>query len=177
MASCGPVPGIATAPASRCAAFNAEVERRIRRDRPRLVILASDWLRDSSANDFPGQLRDRLQALHDQELPLLLVGPPVTFHGTQPKAGLRTGSGEFATNAALPDLRRIDVSLRTVAEQVGVSYASPISELCRGDACRVFVRAEGRRQLIAWDRSHLTRGGSWFYANTFIAPHLAGSTR
>lgn len=104
---------------------------------------------------------------------VVLVGPPPTWHGPQPKVVLRAGLAESAENAQLPEIRAVDDALAALATDLAVRYVSSVRALCVGTRCRTLVPQEDVPRLFAWDAGHLTRAGSIWYAKTLLQPVLA----
>ncbi len=173
MAACPPVLEYRSNTVPNCRAFNLKIALDIQKFRPQTIILAADWMSYiHNVPNFLPQLRDTFARLSAEKQKILLVGPPVAWYGAQVKIALRAMEADSDSNASLYQLRDVDDTLRSYANEFGIQYVSPIEKLCLEGRCRVFLTVDGRRNLIAWDWGHLTRDGSYFYAKDLIDPFL-----
>ena len=114
-------------------------------------------------------------------VPVVLVGPPVSFEVAPALAlGSRFGpartraslrEGELDTDLRLPldelqaSVPRMDRALRSVAQEVGVAYLSPLDKQCTKEGCLIIIPTEdGGQTLIQRDSVHYTRPGSRWLA-------------
>jgi peptidoglycan/LPS O-acetylase OafA/YrhL len=173
MGSCPPVFGYESPTVEWCQNFNERVQDALPALEPVTLVLAADWLSYfSNVVNFEPQLRTTFERLRSLEQEVLLVWPPVAWYGTQARIAIRTGSADLQPNASLYRLEGVDDSLRTLAQEFGFDYVSPVATLCRDGRCPVLFESGGRNRLFSWDWAHLTRDGSAYYAREILAARL-----
>ncbi len=176
MSACAPVlpdgPDAPSVPAA-CAAFDAAIAASLTTTRPTTVLVAANWLGLARVEPAYARFaRAAVEALVAAGHRVVLIGPPPTWHGSQPKIVLRAGLADTAENAQLPEIRAVDDALAAVATELAVPYVSPVRALCVGTRCRTLLSGAGAPRLFAWDAGHLTRAGSRWYAEELLMPAL-----
>src|SRR5262245_48109550 len=167
VSGCPPVLNFEVEKRKECVEVNRYVFSKIAELRPHSVILSAHWSMYNGQEKWNKLDYDKLgvtlQQLRSQSIDnVILIGHLPLFKSRQPKLGARI----FRANAVdrtyktfNPLAVETDEHLRAIAQQVNVSFVSPIDLLCNADGCLISTSKETLRPL-GWDNSHLTEDGS-----------------
>jgi peptidoglycan/LPS O-acetylase OafA/YrhL len=171
--ACPPVIDIEFNSRPHCKEINRFVLREVGRLRPSRIFLHADWLaykEEAPAASIEKTIGAILGA--DPQATVTLVGVVPQWWPSLPVVILRKhiplNSDRSIPNPMFDELAASDRELRSAAVASGALFASPLEDLCDKEDCKVITAADGRFQLMAWDRVHLTEAGSALLAKMLL---------
>lgn len=166
MSACPPIVGMPKGPRKECEPFNARVLEEVRRQRPRMIVLAAGWDDGVDYRALEIAIRE-LRAIGVEQV--VLVGPFPFWTEPVPRLVFRRWKSDPLQRLPRRLVQgRVTVKdamepvLERVASATGSTYFSPRAALCDREGCLAFV--PGTETLVAWDEGHLTAAGSRYVA-------------
>jgi hypothetical protein len=152
-----------------CAATYEYVTRKIENLQPNLVILDAYylWYTYSLSPAYENFIVERMAQLqHAGPRSLLMIGQMPIWANTLPwvlnQEYLRLGQAAPTRmfTGLLPESLKIDQTMRSMSEKLGVPYYSLKDELCDSQGCVTRVGNRMPDDLIVFDDGHLTASGA-----------------
>jgi peptidoglycan/LPS O-acetylase OafA/YrhL len=158
-----------------CQKHNQDVFLKIQTYKPKIVILAANWMQYDGLNQFnrlsPDQVSNTIDALKTQGVSeIILIGNFPVFYLDQPRLSAnlfipkertrtfkRLNTQSISTNLMLGDL----------AKKNDIRFISPSEILCNVDGC-LMSTSEISLIPVGADVSHLSKSGSTFFINEII---------
>jgi peptidoglycan/LPS O-acetylase OafA/YrhL len=165
--ACPPIVDFIAAENNSCKDINQYVAQKIKELRPNTVILGACWSLYNGAGKMSvldyDKLKSTIQLLRNLGIPnIVLVGHLPLFKTGQPDVGVK----EFVANKVDRTYRnfnpvsvQVNEKIRTLANESGVSFVSPIDLLCNAEGCLIST-SKAKLTPLAWDNAHLTEVGS-----------------
>ena len=163
-AECGPLM-LGSSVSSKCMERNTEILALIEKERPDVVILASNWgvHGELLTKYLEGTLR-RLRELKIKKI--VVVGQHPTWKDSVPSLLAQKVKGDplHRLIKRIPGVLRNDppqkdAVLRPIVETFGGVFVAPFDVLCNADGCLV-VAGDSVDSITTWDDAHLTVAGS-----------------
>ncbi|MGC1460000.1 MAG: acyltransferase family protein [Steroidobacteraceae bacterium] len=164
-----------------CAATYEYVLKKIRSYRPNLVILSAHYLTygyglSAGYEKFVVQRLAQLQ--HEGPQNVLLVGQMPIWGNTLPwilnQDYLRLGQAAPTRmfTGLLPESLKIDATMKSASENLGVPYYSLKGQLCNAQGCLTRVGDRLPDDLIVFDDGHLTVSGARYLLATGLGQRI-----
>jgi peptidoglycan/LPS O-acetylase OafA/YrhL len=150
-----------------CKSINDKILTVITEIRPKAVLLAHDWPQ-SSLEHALANLPATVATLRQLGVAnIILIGPVPRWTRSLPAAIVKylKSSGADVVPDMLNDpaneifqVKQIDSALLLLASELQIAYISPLSMLCAGPECSVWIQSKAAtsRDITAFDDSHLT---------------------
>lgn len=169
---CPPVLGVNFGWRPMCEAINKFVGQEIAVQKPRAVILHSNWLLYHE-QDPAFSLRKTIDFIKEKstDTKIFIVGGVPQYVPSLPiymynKQTILADNVRIAS-PVYEKIALIDDELNRLSLELGVRYFSSLDSFCGKDGCLVTSFFEGNRMLMAWDYGHLTSAGSVFLSDKF----------
>ncbi|MDE2330581.1 MAG: hypothetical protein KGK16_07365, partial [Bradyrhizobium sp.] len=154
-----------------CRTINDSVRRKFSEIKPKVVVLAHDWLQsiDQNAIDKFGPTIDTLRKMGVERI--ILMGPVPHWEGSLPEQ--LSGFVDKYHATVLPTRMKLgllatpfdlDQKMAERAAELGIEYISPTRVLCNDDGCLTMV-PDAPDIPMSWDAAHFTREGSRYFVN------------
>ncbi len=131
------------------------------------VLLAAHW----DDGDLPS-VRQTLAFLHQQHIPVILIGPVVQYDSALPRLlalGISHGDSSLAAGHRLQYVEPLDEQMASLARSTGTPYIPLYRLFCVNDRCDVYAKPGVPLQF---DYGHLTKEGSIVAAERMNALRL-----
>jgi peptidoglycan/LPS O-acetylase OafA/YrhL len=164
-----------------------EIDRRaldeIRRLRPDAVVLAARWIYyNENGTDVIGKLHRLIDLLTGLKIRVIVVGPIPEWPPSLPQ---RLFKESFLRGGSIPDRlhdpshaagKALDRRMAVALAATGAEYISLFDLLCNADGCKTVAEDGPRKELMAWDYSHLTiSGAEWIVAHAIVPAVVGGA--
>ena len=173
VSACPPMLGYEAHARPVCRAANDRVMDEVRRERPRIVVLAAGWYFDWNYELLRKTVRElRLSGVEQ----VILVGHFPQWREPVPARLVRTWRQDpfhrvprrFADGLNLANAH-VDGTLAALAREERIEFRAPEAILCNEEGCLVRL-GDGDGDLTTWDQDHLTDAGSLFVVERLELP-------
>lgn len=160
----------------KCIDHNLNVVREIEAIRPKVVLLAANWMQYDGVHQF-NQLPysellytiDKLRSVGVESV--VLLGNAPVYYVDQPKLALKLFRAGFENRTYKRfDFRAYDADQKILeyAKDNNIQFVSPIAYLCNDQGCLISTK-DDKLNPVAFDQSHFTREGSKYFTQKMIA--------
>ena len=164
--ACPPLAGLFFGRRLHCKEINDWTLDFIRNERPDYVLLGSNWLRDVRRIDYLRNTVRRIKEANAGTKIIILGGLP-QWNTPVPEQIIKQGIDTREDKGIFNENRRVlqvDNTVSQIAKSESAKFISLLEIACASDRCQALVKQDGALQPFAWDKSHLTAGGSVWLA-------------
>lgn len=136
----------------------------VRTRKPSVVVLSGNWQPMDMA-----LLRESLPQLKRAGVPILLLGPVPQYGASLPRllvSANRLAQPDLVRESLLAQTFDVDREMAGMAKDAGISYYSPIGQLCKDRRCRTYAKGN---IPVQFDYGHLSPAGSALVVDGFMA--------
>jgi peptidoglycan/LPS O-acetylase OafA/YrhL len=167
---CSPIVGYPRPRVPYCKPNNDYVIKRISELRPKIVMLAANWIDTEPLSGISGTISAIRSA--SPHTSIIILGGVPQWQPSLPEILLRESAvlqSELRIPTDTQQVEAADLKLSAIGLRSGVEFLPILPELCANGDCLAFAQGSDRLQPFAWDYGHLTTAASMLLAHQIFA--------